>query len=133
MEWNPMVPELSVADLAASLRFYVDVVGFTVLFERTDPPFAYLDLAGAQLMLEEDHDGAWRVAPIEPPRGRGINLQIEVPDVHRVQGRLLESGVSLFGPLREGRYETSEGEFAQLELLVQDPDGYLLRFVGDVV
>ena len=30
-----LVPELDVGDLNASLRFYVDVIGFTVVFERT--------------------------------------------------------------------------------------------------
>ncbi len=55
MRWNPLVPELSVNDIVESLDFYVKGIGFTVLFTRDEPLFAYLDLNGAQLMLEEDH------------------------------------------------------------------------------
>ncbi|MEJ5913150.1 tetratricopeptide repeat protein [Pseudokineococcus sp. 1T1Z-3] len=70
-EWNPLVPELLVHDLAASQRFYVDVIGFGVRYERPDPPFAYLDLAGAKLMLEQDHDRAWHTGDLTgPPRPR---------------------------------------------------------------
>jgi catechol 2,3-dioxygenase-like lactoylglutathione lyase family enzyme len=128
-----MVPELMVTDFAKSLRFYVGVVGFTVMFQRTDPEFAYLELNGAQLMLEEDHETAWHVAEMVSPRGRGINLQIDVPSVADVQMRMSSSGISAFRPINESWYSTSEGEVGQLELLLQDPDGYLLRLVSDVV
>lgn len=43
MERNLLVPELSVRDLAASLDFYVDGVGFAVAYTRSDPAFAYPD------------------------------------------------------------------------------------------
>lgn len=112
--------------------FYVGIVGFSVMFQRSDPPFAYLDLYGAQLMIEEDHDDAWRVGPIEAPRGRGINLQVDVPDVHEVEARFASARIGLFRPLRESWYATSEGSVGQRELLVQDPDGYLLRLVSDL-
>ena len=133
MKWNPMVPELMVTDFDKSLRFYVDVIGFNVMFQRTDPEFAYLELNGAQLMIEEDHETAWHVAEMVSPRGRGINLQIDVPNVVDVQSRMDSSGIFAFRPINESWYSTSEGEVGQIELLVQDPDGYLLRLVSDVV
>jgi len=128
-----MVPELSVSDFRRSLDFYVQQVGFSVMFERTEPNFAYLDLNGAQLMIEEDHEGSWQVGEIGSPRGRGLNLQIDVPDLKVVESRFESYGVPLFRPLHESWYETSEGQVGQLELLVQDPDGYLLRLVSDIV
>ena len=82
-------------------------------------------------MIEEDHQSAWQVAEIESPRGRGINLQIEVPSVSAVSLRLESSGLTAFRPVHESRYSTSEGEVGQLELLIQDPDGYLIRLVSD--
>ncbi|MFM1661769.1 VOC family protein [Aeromonas salmonicida] len=36
--WNPMVPELSVTSLAASLPFYTGLLGFAVRYQRDDPP-----------------------------------------------------------------------------------------------
>jgi catechol 2,3-dioxygenase-like lactoylglutathione lyase family enzyme len=125
-----MVPELLVANYAESLDFYTKIVGFSVDFERENPSFAYLDLDGAQLMIEEDHDTEWLVASLENPRGRGINLQIDVPDVNEVQKRLDEAGIVPFLAISETSYETPEGDSRQLELLVQDPDGYLIRLVS---
>ena len=130
MRWNPLVPELLVSNFALSRHFYEKIVGFSIMFEREEPSFAYLDLNGAQLMIEEDHDSAWIVASLEPPRGRGINLQIDVPDVHEVQKRLDRAGLTPFRPLNESSYETPEGDSRQLELLIQDPDGYLIRLVS---
>jgi catechol 2,3-dioxygenase-like lactoylglutathione lyase family enzyme len=125
-----MVPELSVTNYRESLDFYTKIIGFSIRFERETPLFAYLDLDGAQLMIEEDHDTAWLVASLESPRGRGINLQIDVPDVNEVKNRLDEAGIAPFRAMTEASYETPEGDSRQLELLVQDPDGYLIRLVS---
>jgi len=133
MQWNPMVPELLVSDFEKSLSFYLEILGFSIMFQRMDPNFAYLEIGGAQLMIEEDHETAWRVAEVEGPRGRGINLQIDVPSVSEVNSRVQKSGLPIFRPVHESWYSTSEGEVGQLELLVQDPDGYLLRLVSDIV
>jgi catechol 2,3-dioxygenase-like lactoylglutathione lyase family enzyme len=130
VKWNPIVPELSVSNYRESVDFFEKIVGFSVVFERENPSFAYLDLHGAQLMIEEDHDTAWLVASLEKPRGRGINLQIDVPDVNEVQKRLDEAGIVPFRAMSETSYETPEGDSRQLELLVQDPDGYLIRLVS---
>ena len=128
--WNPMVPELIVSDFVASRRFYTEILGFTVWYERGTDSFAYLTLGAAQLMLEAFHEDAWLTAPLEPPLGRGINLQIEVPDVRGMVARLEAINHPLFREPREEWREVADGEQSgQLEFLVQDPDGYLLRFV----
>jgi catechol 2,3-dioxygenase-like lactoylglutathione lyase family enzyme len=49
----PVVPELDVADLARSLSFYVDVLGFKVRFERPEERFAYLTRGPVHLMLDQ--------------------------------------------------------------------------------
>jgi len=51
--WNRMVPELTVTDFPASLHFYVNILGFTVMIKRHNPDFTYLCLGEAQLMLEQ--------------------------------------------------------------------------------
>ena len=74
--WARLVPELLVADINKSLRFWHDACGFTVLFDRPEEGFAYLDLDGAQIMLDEigqTHD--WVTGPLEPPLGRGMNIR----------------------------------------------------------
>ncbi len=47
-------------------------------------------------------------------------------------GRLDEAGVALFRPVCERWYRGGDAEFGQMEFLVQDPDGYLLRFTQDI-
>jgi hypothetical protein len=55
--WAALVPELLISDIAKSLRFWRDVCGFMVLFDRPDEGFAHLDLDGAQIMLDEISGG----------------------------------------------------------------------------
>ncbi|MCU0882477.1 MAG: VOC family protein [Hyphomonadaceae bacterium] len=126
--WAPLVPELTCRDLSASLEFYVDLLGFAVRFQRLEEGFAYLDLAGAQLMLETAGDG-WQTGPLVRPFGRGVNFQIEVADAQALAGTLEAAGWPLFEPLHEAWYRENAIEHGQLQFLVQDPDGYLLRLM----
>ena len=48
-----LTPNLDVDDLDRSLAFYVGALGFRALFDRPEDQFAYLDLDGVHLMLEE--------------------------------------------------------------------------------
>ena len=128
MEWSKLVPELTVSDFNASLRFYAQILGFGVVHQREDPAFAYLDLGGVQFMLEEFQEDGWNTGVLTKPYGRGINFQIELDDVQPVLDALTLASYALFRAPAESWYETAEGLSGQKEFLVQDPDGYLLRF-----
>ena len=126
--WNPLVPELTVRNLEESLRFYL-AAGFQVRFKRDAPPFAYLELGQAQIMLEQEHPAGWNVNPLDRPLGRGINLQIEVRDASKTRDTLTRDSEVLFREISDSWYRVSpDREEGQREFLVQDPDGYLLRF-----
>jgi predicted enzyme related to lactoylglutathione lyase len=125
--WAALVPELACLDPDASLTFYRDVLGFTVLYRRRAGRFAYLAFGEAQLMLE-DARGAWSTAPAERPFGRGVNLQIDCADVEALAARISAAGHPLWRGMVESWYRAGDLEVGQRELLVQDPDGYLLRF-----
>jgi catechol 2,3-dioxygenase-like lactoylglutathione lyase family enzyme len=126
--WNRMVPELTVTDFTASLHFYADVLGFNIMIKRKDPDFAYISLGEAQLMLEQYHPGGWNTGELTRPFGRGINFQIEVDDIEQILARVHAHGVRLYRDLHDNHYSTGETSACQREFLVQDPDGYLLRF-----
>jgi len=126
--WNRMVPELTVTDFPASLNFYTHVLGFNIMIRRTEPEFAYISLGEAQLMLEQFHPGGWNMAELTRPLGRGVNFQIEVDDVEQIFARVRSHGVTLYRDLRDNHYSIGETTVCQREFLVQDPDGYLLRF-----
>ncbi|KAF1022665.1 MAG: hypothetical protein GAK30_01038 [Paracidovorax wautersii] len=133
-----LVPELLVVDLAASLSFWCDLCGFRVRYDRPEEGFAYLDLAGAQLMLEQIGGRNWVTGPLQPPLGRGINLQITVTDVMAIQQRLAHANWPLFMEVEDKWYRIQGGAGAQVvetglrQFLVQDPDGYLARFASSL-
>lgn len=126
-----LVPELKVSDFRRSLAFYVELAGFEILYQRPESHFAYLSLDGAELMIERD-DGIWRTGLLEHPYGRGINLQIEVPDVETLHRRFLARGYPIMVPMEERWYRRDSLYLGQKQFLVQDPDGYLLRFGQDL-
>ena len=126
-EWAALVPEVMVSDLQRSLDVYTRLFGFVVNYTR--PGFAYLSLGRVQWMLEQYRpDNSWLTGPLEKPFGRGINFQIQTPDVHALYQRLLDDNYPIFVPLKTSQYREGETVHEQAEFLVLDPDGYLLRF-----
>lgn len=128
---NKLVPELVITDLAASLHFWKNLLGFAVAYERPEEGFAYLDLDGAQIMLEQRDSvqRQWLTDTLVAPFGRGINFQIAVPGVDEILERLMQVRWPLFMACEEAWYRAGDKEVGQRQFLVQDPDGYLVRLV----
>jgi catechol 2,3-dioxygenase-like lactoylglutathione lyase family enzyme len=126
---NPLVPELSVSDLAASLHFYRDLLGFGVVYDRPAEGFAFLERDGCQLMLDQiGLSRTWETGPLQHPLGRGVNLQLRVADLDALLARLEAGAVRLFLPVETKAYHVAGSLKTQRQFCVQDPDGYLLRF-----
>ncbi|NLS38448.1 VOC family protein [Fructobacillus tropaeoli] len=128
MKFNKTIPELSVFSLEQSKRFYLDTLKFKVEYERPGEHFIFLSKDGNQVMLEEIHDSGWNTAELVYPLGRGINLSFEILAIDNFYHEIMSSGVSLFRELTVSRYEGADGLIVQKEFLIQDPNGYLLRF-----
>jgi hypothetical protein len=79
-------------------------------------------------MLSEYHDDGWNTGPLEKPYGRGINFEMALTDIAPLLRRLQGAGIALYREPRETWYRTGDVYSGQREFLVQDPDGYLLRF-----
>ena len=128
-----LVPELLVEDLAASLGFWVGLCGFEVLYDRPDDGFAYLHAGTAHLMLEQVGVGRnWIPGALERPLGRGINFQIMLPHIDPLLERLAAAEWPLFMAAETKWYETGRTRAGVAQFLVQDPDGYLVRFSSRV-
>jgi catechol 2,3-dioxygenase-like lactoylglutathione lyase family enzyme len=132
-----LVPELLCSDINESRSFYVDALGFEVLYDRPAENFLYLSLSGAEIMLEQlpvtpDHDGFWLTGRLEVPYGRGINFQIEVENVYELYDRLAPSQWPIFRSIEEKWYRINATEAGNRQFLIQDPDGYLLRLFEDL-
>jgi catechol 2,3-dioxygenase-like lactoylglutathione lyase family enzyme len=131
----PMItPELNVDNLDESLKLYVDVLGFSIVFSRPEERFAYLDRDNAHLMLEEAAGPGRRfhTAPLERPYGRGINLQIEVDDVDALYDKAQAAGITIVIPLEEKWYRSNQTELGNKQFVMADLDGYLLRFFSNL-
>lgn len=133
MEWASLTPELLVTDYQKSFSFYVETLGFTVEYTRDDPLFAYLSVEDAQLMVEERTGSEWWVtSELNHPYGRGINFQITVDSIDPYASRLMNDDYQLFEEIREEWYQVEDVERGNRQFLVQDPDGYLLRFMEHI-
>jgi len=124
-----LVPELLVADVDRSIDFWCGLCGFAVSYSRPDERFAYVTLGSAHLMLEQVGVGRnWITGPLQSPLGRGINLQITVPDSGAIANSVKTAGVDFFMPPEIKWYRIDGEEAGVQQFLVQDPDGYLIRF-----
>jgi catechol 2,3-dioxygenase-like lactoylglutathione lyase family enzyme len=125
--FNPLIPEFCVTDLAASLPFY-KALGFMVLYARPENGFAFLEREGAQLMLEEKDADTWMTGAFEYPLGRGAHVQIRASDINALYATAQKAKLEFYKPIYEKWYRVGDTERGNRQFLVQDPDGYLLRF-----
>ena len=128
MNFNKLIPELSVSDINKTREFYVDILGFKICYERPEDKFIFVEKDGNQIMLEQINDN-WNVGKMEYPFGRGINFEMTISDVDAVYERIEKAGIKLFRKMEVKDYECGDEIVHQKQFLVQDPDGYLLRFV----
>ena len=130
MKFNSLIPELSVSNIKKSKEFYINILGFKLEYERVEDKFAFISLGEAQIMIEEVN-GYWKTGNLEYPFGRGINFQIEVNDVDTIKENLIRNKIELFRDITVSKYECNGELILQKEFLVQDIDGYLLRFCSE--
>jgi catechol 2,3-dioxygenase-like lactoylglutathione lyase family enzyme len=128
---NVLVPEFSVTDFSRSKRFYCDVLGFSVAYERAEEGFCFLNYCGAELMIDQLGLGrtfGGEYLPETYPFGRGLNVQIRVPSVLPLLEALERHGIAPYLSLEERWYRVGRIEEGNRQFVVADPDGYLLRF-----
>ena len=119
------VPFFMVTDIEASLRFYVDGLGFTLTNEwrpekaKGRIQWCWLQLGNAALMLQEYwKDGRPGGAP-QGPLGQGVSVCFMCTDAIAIYHDLTSRGVDAKRPfVGNNLWVTS----------VRDPDGYSLYF-----
>ena len=126
MEFNKLIPELSVTSIDKSKEFYLKL-GFKIMYERKEDKFAFLELEGNQLMIEEINDN-WNTGKLEYPFGRGINISMTINDIDKYYQELVNKNISFFKDIMTNEYDVNGKTYLDKEFLIQDPDGYLLRF-----
>lgn len=132
LEFNKNIPELSVTNLENSLKFY-KTVGFRIEYDRPENKFAFISLGEIQFMLQEIAEtDKWNIAPLSYPFGNGINFQLEVNNLDEIYNNLRNSNYKITFDIEENWYRQGNKLLGNKEFLIQDPDGYLLRFSQDL-
>ena len=132
MYFNKIIPELSVTNLKKSIEFY-KTIGFKIEYERVEDKFVFLSMGEIQFMLQEiTENDKWDVAPLSYPFGNGINFQLEVESVDKIYNSLKKNNYKIAFEIEENWYRKDDKLLGNKEFLIQDPDGYLLRFSEDL-
>ncbi|HEY0782372.1 MAG TPA: VOC family protein [Thermoanaerobaculia bacterium] len=117
-----VVPFLWVTDLARSLRFYVDGLGFAMK-NRWEVDgrvrWCWLELGGSALMLQELAQGGHHAGRPEGALGQGVSLCLMCRDAIAIYRELLSRGIAAAEPQVGNALWVTD---------VTDPDGYRLYF-----
>lgn len=128
MKFLPILAEFLVTDYDKSINFYVNTIGFKVEYTRENPNFAFLSYNGSQIMIQELRPNEGKDEKLEYPFGRGINFQINTKSMQKIIDSLAKYNYPLKRGIKDGWYKADNKSYGCREILVMDPDGYLLRF-----
>ena len=126
MKFNSLIPELSVTNIEKSKKFYLNL-GFKIKYERKEDKFCFLYLEDNQIMIEEINNN-WNVGEMKYPFGNGINISMAVSDIDSFYESIISKKIVLFRKIKTSKYRVDDIIYEDKEFLLQDPDGYLLRF-----
>jgi catechol 2,3-dioxygenase-like lactoylglutathione lyase family enzyme len=116
------VPFFMVTDMDASLRFYVDGLGFTLTNKWTQRgriEWCWLEHGTAAMMLQEYRNDADHPGKPDGGLGQGVSVCFMCADAIALYHAFLDRGVDAQRPfVGNGLWVTS----------VKDPDGYRLDF-----
>lgn len=129
MNFNKMIPELSVFDLEQTIAFYKQL-GFEIVYERPEDRFVFMSFEGSQFMFEQIHSDGWNTGKMHYPLGQGVNFSIETDQIDRLYMRLKAEQFPFYRELKTSAYRVNDESIEQKEYLIQDPNGYLLRFTN---
>lgn len=131
MKFNKLIPEICVTDFKKSLEFYTKILGFKIEYKREEDNFAFLSFQGSQIMIQKTNN-TWSTEKLDYPFGRGVNFQIEVKTIKPLIQSLSTHKHDLFKKPKDNWYRKNKILLGNREFLVQDLDGYLLRFSEDL-
>ena len=131
MNFNKLIPELSISDFEKSLKFYTEILGFKIEYTKEKPKFAMLSFQGSQIMIAQANDTSdspWFTGKLEYPRGRGIHFQFEVDNITTILDNLKKNNYQIKAEPKEYWFRKENELIGMNGFLVMDLDGYLLMF-----
>ena len=113
-----IVPQLRTTDLASSLRFYTDKLGFAVEF-RYEDFYAGVRAGGHVFHLKQTDDVDPSIRYVDDEDH--FHLYFETDDVDAVAAQLAANGVTIVRGVHETPWRTKE-------LVINDDQGHTLYF-----
>ena len=117
-----LVPLLMVKNMDASLRFYVEGLGFSIAKKWTPEGrirWCWLDHGAAALMLQEFVSDSHHASPIPAQVGAGVGLNFICRDALAFYHAMRERGIATQRPFVGNQMWVTS---------LRDPDGYSLHF-----
>jgi len=119
--------ELFVQDMEQAIAFYVHILGFEVLRQEED----YASLRNGTCLfglgpiakLPAEHGGYLTRSKLRATRGLGVEIVLEVDDIHRTYEHVQSCGYPIEGPLQRRNWGLTDFRLV-------DPDGYYLRITS---
>lgn len=116
------VPFFRTTDMATSLQFYVDGLGFKISKKWIDGGklrWCWLEIGDAAIMLQEFHD-KWRETHNNACKlGEGVSIAFQCADALAIYRDAKSRGIAASKPFVGNRMWVTT---------VEDPDGYVLEF-----
>ena len=77
-------------------------------------------------------EGRWETAPMETAYGRGVMFQIYISSIDPIIHRLKDLRMPIYAGPREVWRRYGDREAGKREVIVLDPNGYLVMLAGDL-
>lgn len=103
MDFNNLIPELSVFDILQTKNFYKEL-GFKIEYERQKEKFIFMSFQDSQFMFEQIHDEGWNTGELIYPLGRGINFSIAVDDIENLYTLVKSKKLEIYKKLTKSAY-----------------------------
>jgi len=107
-----LIPELYCTDIKKTLDFYINVLGFKILYDRPESFFAMIERQGTHIMIEQlsDNERKWISGELKQPFGRGVSFQIKTNHVDYLYEDVKKNGAPLFMKMEEKWYRADDIE-----------------------
>ena len=121
-----LTPNIKVKSITRSLAFYRDILGFETMMKNpeNDPVWMMLGKGNALIMLQQEESIDEEYPALKGKSGGALTFFIQVDDIDSLYERV-KGNADLVKPLAATPY--GKREFA-----VQDPDGFILTFAGEI-
>lgn len=118
MNFIRVTPFMHVPDIEEAIAFFVDILGFEVLFRLPDYAYVSRENVAFRLLKNFGEDGA-------PPGNRRFAYYIDVADVEAVYAELAPALAKLPPDFQHG---PATKPYGQRELCIVAPDGNLIVY-----